>query len=103
MVGAIAGGDRHTHAMSSGAAGCGHLRLGNQQTFVTSPGDGEVTSFGLSFSSLEAGHLQASCCDEDRSGGLGERVIKQTPVARHSLFLRGAARQLGQTAFEDVA
>jgi len=46
MVGAIAGGGRHTRAMSSVAAGCEHLRWGNRQTLATSLGDGEVTLFG---------------------------------------------------------
>jgi hypothetical protein len=62
MVGAIADGDRHTHAISSDAADCRQLRRGNQQTFATSPGDGEVTLFGWSLSLQAAGPSQAFCC-----------------------------------------
>jgi hypothetical protein len=72
MVGAIADGDRRTRAMSSDVAGCGHLRQGNPQTFATSLGDGEVTSFGLSFSWLGVGPLRASSCYEDPPVKLGK-------------------------------
>jgi len=64
MVGAIADGDRHTRAMSSDAAACGHLRRAYQQIFATSLGDGEATLSGLYFSLLGAGPSPAFCYDK---------------------------------------
>ena len=60
--------------MSSDVADCEPLRRGSQQTFVTSLGDGEATSFGSSFSLPVAGPSRAFCCDEKlsmKSGTVG--------------------------------